>query len=172
MRANRILSLSIATLVITLIFFTSSTSNVHASSKPSVPHLEHCAVELVHLNGSNAPTVECLRPEKTAGQIIPNTYGTDCTSQALLLQAQDNNGTLQICFLGTGFINLTDYTWRFWPNTWNDRPTYYQSGCTRGIFYSDINGQGSTQNFGQYESGSLGTVQYTLSSFYIGQVAC
>jgi hypothetical protein len=144
--------------------------SAHASNISTVHSLSHCAVEFVQLHGNSSPEVTCLKQEGASGKISPHTYGTDCSSNTLQLSGLDGLGRLTLCFLGTGFINLTDYTWRVWPDTWNDRATRYSTGCNYGVFYADIDGGGSSQSFtaGQSDLFSGHPLnQLTLSSFSI-----
>jgi hypothetical protein len=76
-----------------------------------------------------------------------------------------------LCFLGTGFVNLTDYPWGIGSN-WDNKPNWYGTGCNTGTFFADINGGGTRQNFSpgvqanfDGQNGRLPAL--TLSSFQI-----
>ena len=150
------------------------TPNTHVSAQgtPS-PTKNYCVVQMVHLNGKNPPTTTCLRQSVPPGQVIL-AAGSDCSSSTLTLGGADLYGDLELCFLGTGFVNLTDYVWRvpLVGGTWDNRAQWYSTGCNSGTFYADINGSGTLQKFGTGEEanfdGQNGRLSnLTLSSFQI-----
>jgi hypothetical protein len=159
----------LAALAVTIFISFVAIPYTHASSK-NVPSPNCCSIELVHLHGSNPPDITCLKREGSSGKISPNTYGSDCSSTTLELYGSDVLGTLTLCFLGTGFINLTDYIWRFWPQTWNDKAYHYRTGCNYGTFFADTNGAGTQQGFNPNQNADFvghSLRAYTLSSFSI-----
>jgi hypothetical protein len=120
--------------------------NAWANTQTFPTRLDQCVVQMVYLHGKQPPTLQCLKREQPSGQGSINTSTTDCTDQALALRGTDDLGDLYLCFLGTGFVNLTDYSWRG-ILTWNDAANWYGTGCNTGTFYSDTNGNGTQQNF-------------------------
>ncbi|HEX4206460.1 MAG TPA: hypothetical protein VHZ51_20125 [Ktedonobacteraceae bacterium] len=127
---------------------------------------------MVYLHGNNPSTEKCLKQGLVSGKATPFTYTTGCSSSALAIETTD--GSYQghyLCFLGTGFVNLTDYIY-IWPFSWNDLADYAGTGCNYGVFYQDINGNGSQEDFNpghQIFFGSTpGSLPYkSLSSFEI-----
>ncbi|WP_338254124.1 hypothetical protein [Dictyobacter halimunensis] len=106
------------------------------------------------------------------GLVQPHTYITGCSTSAFELYDSPGWGGNTICFIGSGFVNLTDYCahWfgnAYCTNSWNDNAASFWSGCSTGTMYSDINGGGGSQRFDIYEKGnfSYGNIQnYSLSS--------
>ena len=150
-----------------------ATSHVFAStSTPSLQtQKEHCVGMMVYLHDKYPSTTRCLRTQ-VSGQVTPFSYTTDCTNRSLALRGHDDWGDLYLCFLGTGFANLTDFTWRVWPFTWNGYANWYGPGCNYGYFYTDINGNGTIQRFVagtayNFDGQNGRLMAYTLSSFRI-----
>lgn len=114
------------------------------TQKPSAT----CHQLLVYLHGNAPATSKCLDQTHT-GVIQNTTTDNGCTSYDLKIYSDPNYQGSMICFIGTGFVNMTQY-WLFWPVTWNDQASSFYGGCTTGTFYTNTNGWGQTQNFGQY----------------------
>lgn len=163
----------VAVIAIALAFSASAllTPDAHASASTPQRHSSNCAVQMVYLHGTNPPTVQCLR-QKIAPGLAPDIATTQCSNRALALRASTQGaGDEYICFIGTGFVNLTDF-YRAWPYTWNDSANWYGPGCNYGVFYIDINGNGTHQNFvagtAHNFDGQNGRLPaYTLSSLRI-----
>lgn len=156
------------------------TPPAYAKSQAAMPQASShsCAVTMVYLHGANPPTTTCLKQSQSSGLITPDTYGSDCSNQTLALRSTDQYGDQYLCFLGTGFVNLTDYVWRtWWPySTWNDAADWYGTGCNTGVFFADVNGNGTRQTFGpgrqvNFDGQSGRLPDRTLSSFRI-DVSC
>jgi len=139
MKHYRYFLLLLAYLTIVVFSYTLVTPNAHASAQsiPS-PVNNGCTVQNVHLNGNQPPTITCLTLD---------TVGSDCSSSTLSLRATDGfNMDYYLCFLGTGFVNLTDYPWGIGSN-WDNRANWYGTGCNTGTFFADSNGSGTKQTF-------------------------
>jgi hypothetical protein len=139
-------------LSLTALTFASLTSflvvpNARANTRTSPTQLDHCIVQMVYLHGEQPPTLQCLRQEQPSGQVSIKISTTDCSNQALALRGTDNLGDLYLCFIGTGFVNLTDYSWRIVGGNWDNSANWYGTGCNTGTFYADTNGNGTQQNF-------------------------
>ncbi|GER90747.1 hypothetical protein KDW_49090 [Dictyobacter vulcani] len=76
-----------------------------------------------------------------------------------------------ICFVGTGFVNMTSFSVNpFW--NWNDQASSYGTGCLDGIFYTNTNGWGQSQPFtmkttGNFDGYAGHLPNDALSSIYI-----
>lgn len=146
-------------IALTFAVFTSIliTPGAHANAQTSASKVDsnRCVVTMVYLHGKNPPTTSCVKQSQSSGQITSDISGSDCSGDTLALRGSDNLGDLWLCFLGAGFVNLTDYIWRIWPATWNDRPNWFGAGCNTGSFFSDIDGNGTEQNFASGQTGSF-----------------
>src|SRR5579885_1794907 len=141
-----------------------------------------CRHPIVYLHDTSPTTSKCMdtpqrSPHGSSATMIPYTNVTNCGPQSLHLFNNINfdasNG--DVCFVGTGFINLTDIQGPWWWGpfvSWNDKASSYQTNCTQGTFYADINGNGSHQAFASRQSANFDGVDFklnndTLSSFDI-----
>ncbi|GHO47042.1 hypothetical protein KSX_52050 [Ktedonospora formicarum] len=71
---------------------------------------------------------------------------------ALKIYSDANYQGSMICFIGTGWADLTQY-WLFWPVSWNDQASSFYGGCNNGTFYQNVDknthtGWGNSQSFG------------------------
>lgn len=138
----------VALMAIALAVSTSALLTPYAHANASTPqrHSGNCAVQMVYLHDANPPTVQCLQ-QKIAPRPSPYIATTQCSNRALALRgATIGQGDQYLCFIGTGFVNLTDFIRNF-PQTWNDFANWYGPGCNYGVFYIDTNGNGTHQNF-------------------------
>ncbi|GHO70493.1 hypothetical protein KSC_093850 [Ktedonobacter sp. SOSP1-52] len=76
---------------------------------------------------------------------------------ALKIYSDANYEGSMICFIGTGWADMTQY-WIFWPGNWNDQASSFYGGCNSGTFYQNVNtsthtGWGNSQNFSGVYSG-------------------
>jgi hypothetical protein len=121
----------------------------------------NCTVLQVQLHGSQPATSTCLSKGKMTqkkGLRQPFVNVTQCSQAALEITADINGNGFTICFIGSGFANMTDYcgpspfclSWQ-----WNDKASYFSSGCSGGVFYTDINGNGAAQLFHPYEASNF-----------------
>lgn len=86
-----------------------------------------------------------------------------------------------ICFVGEGYVNLSDYCEQFANSrcvkTWDKQAGSYSTGCSDGFFYTQNDAQGTSQYFEPHKSGRFDqSVSYSgwpnlpdksLSSFYL-----
>jgi len=130
----------------------------------------HCNAAVVHLNGTQVPTITCPKPA-SAGSVgggkmsasLPNIGADDNCNQAgeLRIWWDESYSGWEICFTGTGFTNMTDYCAWGWLYgeygcwNWNDSATSYRAECTDGHFYTDTNGNGSYDYFSLNSSNYL-----------------
>jgi len=154
-RFSRVTLIALASFVV--IFIAAIPASAHASLSPLVKSINpvtrlelRCSHLLVHLNGKRTPLTKCLDHQKPNAK--PFTYVTDCGAHTLFISQDYYGGGATICFIGSGFANMTDY-WGPWYNhfNWNDQASYYAPGCSGGDFFADINGQGMRQSFVPYE---------------------
>lgn len=123
-----------------------------SSSNPQ----QSCSVLQVELHGSQPATSTCLQSGKTAstsGTVSPNTVVTGCSSHALELYSDPDYSGYTICFIGSGFVNMTDYCGPLpvgclW--NWNDAASSFWLGCSPVMFYTDTNGGGGSFYVGAY----------------------
>lgn len=139
-----------------------------------------CGHLVVYLHDTSPATSKCLDTVQSSQSASPDTNVTQCGPDSLHifdninLDASDGD----VCFIGTGFINMTDVPGPWWwgPLSWNDKASSYETNCTGGTFYSDINGNGSHQTFLSGEFGNFnGSPRLnndTLSSFIISGSSC
>ncbi|HJT54924.1 MAG TPA: hypothetical protein VJ761_00405 [Ktedonobacteraceae bacterium] len=116
-------------------------ANVH-SSDPSLQ--SPCFVRIVYLHGQNPATSQCKVAKKPAHP-IPQFASYPCGDQLpypwVSLYQNSWYGGAQICFVGLGSGNLTN----FWINghtSWNDQTSSFNMGAY-GNMSSDINGNGN-----------------------------
>lgn len=139
---------------------------------------KECHVLRVELHGSLAAVGTCLDSQQPSAQssaapiqmrllgqlqsgprIRPHTVATDCTDvNDLAIYADAGQSGDRICFSGTGFVNLTDFLhgWGGIYGNWNDIASSWRAGIHFGTFYSDLNGEGRSYNFGRGSSGNFG----------------
>jgi hypothetical protein len=126
----------------------------------------------VHLYGTLPAKTTCL-VASTAGGITPDTTIASCsTIDALWLYWNANESGAEICFIGYGWANLTD-----WAScnavacyNWNDQTSSFITGCAPVDFFTDINGGGSQVDAVAFERRNfpLGSVgNDTLSSVHL-----
>src|SRR5579883_2738029 len=148
---------------------------VSAHSINSKPFSNTCLHLLVTLHGNGPATSQCLDKVSHPQSVNPDTSVTDCGPSVLRIYwDQNQNGYLgEICFIGTGFVNMTEYygPWYNYKN-WNDQASSYQTQCTTGSFFADTNGNGARQIFSYSQVGNFdgqnGHLQNdTLSSIQI-----
>jgi hypothetical protein len=153
------------------IYVFSTLASAHSFSKPH--NQSGCAHLLVHLQGSKSATTTCLDAITGLSSVTPFTSTVGCTSNSLELDAYAVGITSTICFIGTGYANMSDYTGPWYlPVTWNDEAVHYKTGCNSGTFYIDSNGNGTQQPFSPREErdfdGQSGRLPaHTLSSLII-----
>ncbi len=117
------------------------------SSDPS------CYKQIVYLHGSNPPTTTCfLKTKPLAGQASPDTVEYPCGDMPtpwLWLAADVNFGGAQICFVGTGAANLSDF-WITWPfDTWaGDVSAFRSAAVGRLTMGTNGNGYSCHYNYG------------------------
>lgn len=155
---KRFLLTTLALLALSLAFFIAALpASAHAATRSTQASSHHavCHTLLVTLHGTAPATMSCR--DRTSNPISPRiTTNNACGTYGALKLYQDSGfegNTL--CFLGTGFANMTDY-WIFWPFTsWNDQVSSYNAGCNDGAFYANTGGTGQTQSFSQWASANL-----------------
>jgi len=113
-----------------------------------------CKTLRVGLHGNDAPTVECVQLGTSMGQSpSPNTNQRSCLGSDLHIyedvdqQPWHRTSGQEICFYGTGFVNLTDFYIAFPFIQWNDHASSYYTGVWRGVFFRDSNGNGPSMPF-------------------------
>lgn len=135
-----------------------------------------CRVLEVALHGNANPTINCnLYASSTSSMVVaPTTLATFCDSGYDLKIYQDafqSSSGSEICFYGTGFVNLTDYQINVFQS-WNDQASSWSSGKWYGVFYKDVNGGGGQEAFsynsaGEFDGQSGHLPNDSLSSFKI-----
>jgi len=169
----------------------SATSSSGQSSRASTlaGSSASCKKLLITLNGTNPPTQTCLvaAPTSPSGTVNPQLVqpktSTATCGDTLNLWLDANQQGDEVCFNGTGFVNLTNVGWCHWRyippatwvwdcfDSWNDRVSSWASHSQSGGFYVDINGNGSKMHYNTNSSGNLfgsPIPNDTLSSLCIG----
>jgi hypothetical protein len=126
------------------------TTHVTSLSQKSQETRPQCQHLVVYLHGTNNSTWKCDDQSSKPGRISPDIYTTDCSSSALAIYNEYPLGNWSICFLGAGSANMTSYCPPLYAGgcadgNWNDQADYYQTGCSKVWFYSDINEGGTAQ---------------------------
>lgn len=126
---------------------------VHAAS--AIPHTKasaptYCYDAVVTLHGTDAPTIQCLLKDKPApGTAMADTATYPCgpSMPTPWIQIYQDNGYggATICFVGTGFVNLTNFNINI-VETWNDQESSFKAN-SYGIQYWDTNGNGAQCDF-------------------------
>lgn len=92
-------------------------------------------VTFVVLHGSQPPTVSCISSTTSRGTkpgITPDGLGTSpCNDTALWLYANANFQDPELCLIGAGQANLSDFSIN-WLQTWADVVSSYWAGCSAG----------------------------------------
>lgn len=133
------------------VLFLSTSNSVHLSSKSEQ---KPCRIVLVHLNGNNPSSQTCI--DSSTEKTNPNLSNGDCGNTTNLFVDAYQQGA-EICFSGTGFANLTDYSWCdfFFCYSWNDTATSFATHTQPATFYIDINGGGLDASYGSNRLGNF-----------------
>jgi hypothetical protein len=172
---KRQISSFIGMLLISCLLVLVTTTLVSAHSTQSSQNKDGCAHLLVHLHSNKLATATCLDTGKSSSGVTPFTTTTGCNTNSLELYVDSTaiNITASICFIGTGYANMSDYYGPWYaPFNWNDTANRYRTGCNSGTFYKDSNGNGTAQPFSSNQAhtfdGQSGRLPiYTLSSLRI-----
>lgn len=156
-----------------LIFVTTTLASAHSTQ--ILQNKDKCAHILVHLHNNEPAVATCLDAAKDPSSAAPFTSTTGCNTNSLELYVDSTviNATASICFIGTGYANMSDYYGPWYaPFNWNDTANRYRTGCNSGTFYKDSNGNGAAQPFSRNQAhtfdGQSGRLPiYTLSSLII-----
>ncbi len=127
----------------------------HAASV--TPQPQRCVVTQVILNGTQPPTMTCLRTVATpagphsAGQVTPDRFTGSCDPSVLVLYQDANYGGDQLCIKGGGLFNLTAISRDClglicWTN-WNDTVSSFSTGTRWGHFAWNIGNGGAWYYF-------------------------
>lgn len=198
-------------LLLVLALFTIIIPSLYTAYAAFAAHPDHlqaaqhpaCTTLVVHLHNKKPATTTCIhglnsfsatkflfRSNKDVAsqkQITAHKQGTpetqldDCEYSSLELWSENNYKGNNICFIGPGIVNLTDYCFLKMLGgcviTWNDQAGSYSTGCSDGYFYADTNGAGKKQYYTIHQLGSfdeqltfdgdLNLPDHTLSSFTI-----
>ena len=151
-----------ALLCCTIFFVLMQQSVVRAApaGKLDSGNTQNCFVLQVTLHGSQPATSTCVvqgKAQLTSGTVQPTTYVTGCSNAALTIYADHNQSGWTICFIGDGFVNMTDYSGPapFFAWNWNDNASSFRAGCASGTFYTDTNGNGGQSDFDPHQRGDF-----------------
>jgi hypothetical protein len=109
-----------------------------------------CARLRVHLNGDQIPTVTCLLTEQQArSRVTPLIQQSSCDPADLQLFDNNSYGGDEICFNGTGHLNL-DHYYKPVLSNWNDKVSSYKTGQWYGHFSWDNDNGGPHHNFSDH----------------------
>jgi len=128
-----------------------SAETAHLTGAKAENTLAHCQTLEVHLYGVLPAATTCLdgntttTSPKTAGLITPDTSTSSCVTKALWIWENANESGAEICFIGSGFANMTDYRHCgiILCYSWNDAASSFYTGCSQVTFHVDI---GATNN--------------------------
>lgn len=152
----RSLAVTMVALALSLMMFATA-SAAPATARPSTTSAASnagCYVLMVHLNGNSPATSACLLQAKPANGVVPSIAthpcGANLPSPWVALYQDINFGGAQICFVGTGSVNLNNYTLScilFVCTQWNNQASSFNSGATAKLT-TDYNGNGNPCNLG------------------------
>lgn len=145
---QKVVSLTLAVLFASLLSFV-ALGTALASTGPANVHQSNpaahspCFVRIVYLHGQSPATSQC-KVAKKPDHPIPQFASYPCGDQLpypwVSLYQNSGYGGAQICFVGTGSGNLTNY-WINWFTSWNDQTSSFNMGAY-GYMTTDINGNG------------------------------
>ncbi|HLX41152.1 MAG TPA: hypothetical protein VKR42_11510 [Ktedonobacteraceae bacterium] len=121
----------------------------HAIHMANNPTLSSCYVRIVYLHGRNGATTSACKVKEKPAKAIPFIAQYPCGDRLptpwVSLYQDAWYGGAQICFVGPGSVNLTNY-WINGNTSWNDQTSSFNIGAN-GYMSIDINGNGNHCNF-------------------------
>lgn len=93
-----------------IVLATTICTNIASAHSSQSSTQQGCGHLIVYLHGTSPTTSKCMDASQSSQHAIPYTSVSDCGPSSLHLYNNANfdasNG--DVCFIGTGFINLTD----------------------------------------------------------------
>jgi hypothetical protein len=149
---KKLFSKFIGAMLLSFICIFAFSTLVSAHPFPRPHNQSGCAHLLVHLQGSKSAITTCLDATTSSSSVTPFTSTVGCMNNTLELDTFTALATESICFIGTGYANMSDYIGPWYATfNWNDAALNYKTGCNSGTFYSDSNGNGIQQPFSPHE---------------------
>jgi hypothetical protein len=136
---------------------TASAQSTRTSAAHTRTMAASCATLEVHLYGALPAKTTCLSSTPSR-PVSPHTSQANCSNPAALWLYWDaNESGSMICFIGSGFVNLTgSYVWCYVVcYSWNDQASSFYTGCSPVNFWSDINTSGGSATVGPYTKGNF-----------------